>query len=181
MKTYFIIAIQIIVSLECLSQVNETKPHFVGEKYGGGVIFYLDPTGMHGLIAKRYDEKFTACWGNNGDFGASFMNEGARNTEIIAAFMKTRQWKNCEMPAACICDTSTYAGFTDWYLPSINELKQVYDNQQLIGNFSAWDYCSSTESSKKDCWNIHFKPHKRIIYHYKKSYSRYYIRCIRKF
>jgi Protein of unknown function (DUF1566) len=180
MKTPLILAIIMILHFYSFSQVSETKPHYIGEQFEGGVIFYLDGSGQHGLIARCFDEVRTACWGPSGETGASFMNEGARNTKIIAAFIKNHVYSDCPRPAACMCDTSTYGGFHDWYLPSINELKQVYDNQQVIGNFLASDYCSSTESNSKDCWNIHFKPNKIIIFHYKK-YGEYFVRCIRKF
>ncbi len=180
MKAFLIVGFIIIILQNCFSQVNEAKPHFIGERFGGGVVFFIDGSGKHGLIARRWDERLATCWGNHGETDASFMNEGDKNTKIVVSYMKTKTWLQCEMPAACMCDSSTHGGFHDWYLPSINELKMIYDNQQVIGNFSAWDYCSSTETDAKDCWNIHFKPNKRIIFHYKK-YGEYFVRCIRKF
>jgi len=181
MKSSLILAVFAIVHLNCFSQVSETKPHYIGEKFGGGVIFYIDGSGQHGLIARRSDEPIAACWGNSSNIDASFMNEGDRNTKIIVDFMKSKDYHACEMPAACMCDTVTKGGFKDWYLPAINELKLMYDNQQIIGNFSAWDYCSSTECDWDQCWCIHFRPNRKVIFHYKKYFSNFFVRCIRKF
>jgi len=102
--------------------------------------------------------------------------------------MKGKKWWECSLPAACICDTLTLNGFTDWYLPSINELKGMYDNQKLIGNFTVGDYCSSTEKSNIRCWNVHFRPQRKIIFPQRKTIYddskvtiHYFVRCIRRF
>ena len=36
--------------------------HMVGEKWGGGIIFFLDPGGMHGLIAAESDLPEKYIW-----------------------------------------------------------------------------------------------------------------------
>jgi hypothetical protein len=177
--------------------INETvqvKPaaspteDFIGEHYEGGIIFYLDSTGRHGLIAAPVDQPGYAQWGITGLTGANFVDEGASNTKKIVSFMLMKKkpvayWKIT--PAACMCDSSTLGGYSDWYLPSINELKSMYDKQSMIGAFTIGDYCSSTESSNNECWNIHFKPGKKIIFHDEKWRIdwniQYNVRCIRKF
>jgi len=85
------------------------------------------------------------------------------------------------MPAACMCDSLILGEYNEWYLPSINELKEMYDKQKEIGNFNAGDYCSSTESGSEQCWSVHFRPHRKIIYENEKKFRKYFIRCIRKF
>jgi hypothetical protein len=39
--------------------------HYVGELYGGGVVFYVDQTGDHGLICSMIDLSFSQIWSNN--------------------------------------------------------------------------------------------------------------------
>ena len=38
--------------------------------------------------------------------------------------------------AALLCKKSSNKGFTDWFLPSINELKEIHNNQSLIDSIS---------------------------------------------
>lgn len=164
---------------------TDIKPNIIiGQHYGGGIIFYIDPDGLHGLIAAPLDQPGFATWGDEGLSGANFMNDGALNTKKIIAYMKTNHYVYLQLqgpPAACMCDSSTFSGYNDWYLPSINELKYMYDKQSVICSFVAGDYCSSTESNSSQCWNIHFKPAKRIIFHHYKIHDGYNVRCIRKF
>jgi hypothetical protein len=37
-------------------------------------------------------------------------------------------------------------GYSDWYLPSKNELNQLYNNKVAIGGFANSNYWSSTEN-----------------------------------
>ena len=36
---------------------------FIGQNYGGGIIFYIDGTGQHGLIAAPSDQSAGVEWG----------------------------------------------------------------------------------------------------------------------
>jgi hypothetical protein len=182
MKFFFIILLVSIFIENSFSQTDIKQTFVLGQHNGGGIIFYIDPTGQHGLIAAPIDQSDNACWGKEGLMDANFMNDGAFNTKMIVSFMKGKHWMDWQgTPAACLCDTLSLGGFLDWYLPSINELKGMYDKQNLIEDFVAGDYCSSTQSSSGECWNIHFRPHKRIIFHYHKTHVGYNVRCIRKF
>ena len=158
----------------------------LGEYFGGGIIFYLDQTGDHGLIASPVDQADYARWGNIGFINAMLMNEGDTNTKRIVRANKNQNPGNWSLYcAACICDSLNYQGFHDWYLPSINELKEMYNNQKMIGNFVALDYCSSTEKDYKNCWAIHFMPTSTTVFSNvfskRKNYPYFTVRCIRKF
>lgn len=166
-----------------IGQTDIKKPLSIGDHHGGGIIFSIDPSGKHGLIAAPLDLSETTCWGAYGMSNANYMNEGDLNTKAIVTLKKKhlQEYLDCKVPAACMCDTLNFGGVTDWYLPSINELKEIYDKQKVIGNFIAGDYCSSTASSKSNCWNVHFRPHRKIIYEGDRYFNNYYVRCIRKF
>jgi hypothetical protein len=43
-------------------------------------------------------------------------------------------------------------GYSDWYLPSSDELNQLYINRVAIGGFDSSDYWSSTEGSNGGAW-----------------------------
>ena len=182
MKTVTLIFLGIAFAFNTTFGQNDDKQKLsIGDHYGGGIIFSIDPSGKHGLIAAPFDQFDKTCWGSDGITNATYMNEGALNTEKIVSFIKKIQWTNCKQPAACLCDTLSLEGFNDWYLPSINELKDMYDKQKFIGGFVAWDYCSSTESTSGSCWNVHFRPKRKIIYRATKYYKIFAVRCIRKF
>jgi len=181
MRTAFVLALILLVNLNCFSQVAEPKPHYVGEKYGGGIIFFVDPSGLHGLIAAPFDQSNSTCWGNAGDSKAYFLDDGSQNTQRIVTFLKTKKTLNCPAPAACLCDTLTIGNLTDWYLPSLIELGKISENTLLIGGFVNSLYCSSTEDGKSKCWSILFDPVKKKKFAFQKSQKTYSVRCIRKF
>ena len=55
------------------------------------------------------------------------------------------------------CNNLVYAGYSDWYLPSIQELNAMYLNKDKIGGFAIDDaYWSSTEYDASECWGQYF-------------------------
>ncbi len=155
--------------------------HYIGEKFGGGIVFYIDEMGNYGLIAQTTDLSDGEQWGcKKSRVGAGDLLDGERNTKLIVEKCKGAH-------AAGICAFSNVGGFNDWYLPSQHELRLMYEQRVKIGGFAAGDYCSSTEyrssSSYRqdpiDCWVIQFGREGRLIHYHKDSY--YYVRAIRKF
>ena len=64
---------------------------------------------------------------------------GNQNTIDIVA--------QCAEPnrAARLCSDLTEGGYSDWYLPSVDELDKLYINRVAIGGFAVDDYWSSTQ------------------------------------
>lgn len=60
--------------------------------------------------------------------------------------------------AAAFCTNMNYAGYTDWYLPSKEELGFLYRNSQTIGGFvySSY-YWSSDENNSTNAWDLHLQ------------------------
>ncbi len=90
----------------------------IGDIHEGGIIFYLDITGKHGKLCSTKNMEITN-------------NLGRLNWDT----------------AMSKCEEYSKDGYTDWYLPSIEELEQIYDNLYLneYGNFTGTFYWSSTE------------------------------------
>ncbi|NBW59983.1 MAG: DUF1566 domain-containing protein, partial [Crocinitomicaceae bacterium] len=72
-------------------------------------------------------------------------------------------------------------GYSDWYLPSKDELNQVYLNRVAIGGFVTvyYGYWSSTESGSTTAWCQNFL--NGYQYTDDKSYSYGRVRAVRAF
>ena len=117
----------------------------IGQSYQGGKIAYIDGTGLHGLIVANMDQGTSVAWwnGSNTDTYATgtAIGTGMANTiAIIASQLNTGTY------AAKICRDYQNDGYTDWYLPSKDELDQLYINSAAVGGFADNYYWSSTES-----------------------------------
>ena len=126
-------------------QFQTSSPNLViGQNYQGGIIAYLDPSGIHGIIAAPYDQSLSSPWGCQGSniSGAegSGFGEGYQNTIDI-----TMDCNNVYI-AARICSDLVLNGFNDWYLPSWTELNYLFNNRSLIGGFI------TTGQAVGDCW-----------------------------
>ena len=132
---------------------NQNKK-VVGQTYGGGIIFYVDATGEHGLIASIDDgEGVRAQWGcydKETEATELGITTGKENTKKILA--------TCSAPntAARLCSEMVIDGYTDWYLPSKEELNLLYENKEIIGGYQHGYYWSSSEQSPGFAWYQHF-------------------------
>ena len=119
----------------------------IGQSYQGGIIFYIDGTGAHGLICATTNQSTGIRW-YNGSYvttGAttSSVGYGNSNTNTIVSYQGTGSY------AARLCYDLILNGYSDWYLPSRSELSLMYTNLKSagLGGFSSIDYWSSTEYS----------------------------------
>jgi hypothetical protein len=133
----------------CDKDEVEPLPAKIGDTYQGGIVFYIDPTLKHGLIAAPADLGFSIEWWN-GTFvttGATSETNGATNTTIIIKAQGT------SYPYAALkCRNYRGGNFSDWYLPSKNELDQLFQHKVNIGGFSNSIYWSSTEFDLGEVW-----------------------------
>ena len=77
------------------------------------------------------------------------------------------------------CGDLTYGGFTDWYLPSQEELRAMYENKSSIGGFSGTYYWSSTEC-RDGAYYWRFGDDDFYSSNYYSKSHTYRVRCIRK-
>ncbi len=152
----------------------------IGDTYAGGIIFFLDGSGCHGLVAKATDEPGFYQWSStsfNTWAFASGIYGGAQNTKKSIA----KAVANASIcPAASVCDNLTSGGYTDWYLPSKDELDMMYVNLHIqgLGGFATAYYWSSTEFGLDYAWFQIFNDGSQ--YSNVKN-SNYYVRAIRAF
>jgi len=148
--------------------------HFIGEHFGGGIIFYLDGTGEHGLIVTTEDQPM-------GDWGCFLTLIPGTSTELGTGQANTTILVNgcpSTSTAAFICDNLTFNGYSDWYLPSRDELIEIYNHRQVIGNYVPNYYWSSSEYSDAAAWSQEFN---NGSYYGRAKYDVSYVRAIRSF
>jgi hypothetical protein len=149
-------------------------PIEVGSFYQGGVVFYVDGNG-HGLIAATSDQSIGALWGCEGTSMTTQngVGTGLVNTETI--------YVSCSQTdiAARICYDVEINGYTDWYLPSRDELDLVYQNQAAIGGFNNGLYWSSSQATPTTAYYKNFS-NGNTSSNFKSGYY-YRVRAIRSF
>jgi hypothetical protein len=135
---------------------TETISLSIGDSYQGGKVAYIlvsgdpgyDPNTPHGLIAATTDQIGGIQW-----YNGSYINTEATGTAIGTGFSNTNkiiasQGGTPTSYAAGVARAYTGGGYTDWYLPSKDELNKLYLNRVAIGGFisnSNGLYWSSSE------------------------------------
>jgi len=148
---------QMQIDINCLTGNPQ-----IGDYCYGGIVFYVaeGEEGKYGLVAAIEDvgEFEWGCYGENID-GAEgiFVGSGFQNTIDIAS-------QGCSTESGGITAAQAtldfeYEAYTDWYLPSIDELLVLY--QETIGfivfdNFLNEMYFSSTENQTEYAKFVHF-------------------------
>ena len=152
-----------------------SSAHYVGEAYGGGIVFFVWDNGAHGLIValneigNKGPRDFTSTtgmiWGPVVTCGAfrSGYGGGEGNTNVMISKISNtgQQWFvyaqsvfNMYSAMAAQQYNSVYG---DWYLPSAEELKLIRANQSFLtgsGYNNTHVYWSSTETNDSYAYGL---------------------------
>ncbi len=125
---------------------NGSFTHWIGELYGGGIICHLwkDAQGIeHGLIASLVDLGYDS---NTPPFGTKWYEDdqidfvysqmmgfvsSETDGQIASVFLSNQSYLNSDNPATR-CENYSNQGFSDWYLPSFEELVQIWNNHFVL-------------------------------------------------
>ena len=157
----------------------------LGASYQGGLIgYFLQPADAgydvntpHGLIVSTVDINTNVKWSNtysNTGATSSAIGAGQANSSDIVTNQGTGTY------AARLCTTYGGGGYSDWYLPSLNELNQLYLNRSLLG-ISTFNYWSSTEFNIDYAWVEYFSNGVQTHSVGDKTGDTYRIRAVRSF
>jgi Protein of unknown function (DUF1566) len=173
--------------------VGKSGQHYIGELYGGGVVFWVDKTGQHGLIVSMTDINAALKWSNITEtlIGLTAQSEwdGLSNSNAIIG----QSGHTSSAAQMCLDYTNDDYGtgvYSDWYLPSIGELNDLWKNLKAVqktldsdGNPSTTVitpdyYWSSSEWDATRAFSIPF--YLGFRYHQSKT-NPSHVRCVRAF
>jgi len=150
-----------LVHLDAIRFKNET-PLEVGMYYQGGIIAYLDNTKQNGLIAATSDQSAGTEW-----YNGSYIATGATGTAMYLGNFNTYKIVDAQgngAYAAKLCDDLVLNVYDDWFLPSKDELNELYKNRNLIGGFSNnANYWSSSQPDSFAAWFQNFATGKQDL------------------
>jgi hypothetical protein len=134
------------------SDMTFTTAYSIGENANGGLVFYIDNSGKHGLVCAPSEQGTVeewGCWGTE-ITGADGTVVGTGNQNTIDIINGCTS----EGTAAKICYDLILNGYSDWFLPSKDELGLMYTNLKVngFGDFTGQFYWSSTEGPDNDAW-----------------------------
>ena len=187
MKKIALVFITTILLFGCTPEnaVVDDSTSAIGTKdFQGGVLGYVlvqgdpgyDENVQHGLIAAPSDQSGGVQW-YNGSFNstgatAKVLGTGNSNTNSIVSAQGSGSY------AARLCSDLVINEYSDWHLPSRDELIKLYRNRIAIGGFSNGIYWSSSEYDSGKAWYLNFLDGH---YYVTSKLNPYHIRAVRAF
>jgi len=150
--------------LDSVLNAPSTPLYQIGDMLEGGIVFYVDATCEHGLVAAQEDLEATYEWGCYGEYvdgaDSQWIGSGLQNTMDI-----TNQGcatEDAGITAAQAALDAELNGYSDWYLPSVGELQIMYlsiANGSYLGNIGGFEnnwFRSSSEYTNNEAWVVGF-------------------------
>ncbi|HOY30347.1 MAG TPA: DUF1566 domain-containing protein [Bacteroidales bacterium] len=152
-----------------ISTTGSVTSYSAGDLAQGGLVFWVDETGQHGLIVSLVDISTLYVWSNvtNSAVGTTNDWDGATNTTAITG----QSGHTVSSAKLCADYTNTDYGtgiYSDWYLPGVAELNHIWNNfyevQKALttdGNpstipFVRGHYWTSSEGDASSAWVFDF-------------------------
>ena len=122
----------------------------------GGIVFYDKGSysdGWRYLELSTDDLSTGTVWGEYGTEvtgTGTGIGSGKSNTEKIVAALGTGDY------AAKLCYDLNSGGHQDWFLPSMDELHELYNQSGTVGQILSGEYWTSTERDSNTAWVFTF-------------------------
>ena len=153
-----------------VSLSSTSATYSIGDVVNGGVVFWIDSTGQHGLVVAFSDVAINLDWGCNVTDLSNVSNVTSEppiglGAEIGDGFNNTNDiLQDCPTASAALAARSLGA---QWFLPSAKELSQMYINKTTLEGVSgftafSFEYWSSTEYNNDFAFRFLFFGNSRI-------------------
>ncbi|MFO7933180.1 MAG: DUF1566 domain-containing protein [Bacteroidales bacterium] len=154
----------------------------VGDFAQGGIVFWVDESDQHGLVCAKEDQDdgsgirwYAGTYGNTHAYGNGPFSGEMNTAIIIAAYLAIGDDEDIYAARLCADMKITKGGKTygDWYLPSKEELRLMYENKSTIDNtalenggstFASTIYWSSTQDGFGGAWGQSFNNGAQVSY-----------------
>lgn len=181
-----------LLSVPYALHAKNVKTYKVGDYAFGGIVFWVDESGQHGLVCVKTDMSYPAKW-NAGSYTYTMAwGNGILSGEMNTALIVSNQGRGDGTSyAALTCSSFNYVengnSYGGWFLPSRLELNEMFSKKSTIdatalanggAAFTNDVYWSSTESSNDKAWTVNMGS--GGISESSKAYS-HKVRAIKKF
>ncbi len=144
----------------------------------GGIVFYDKGSYSDGwrYLEAAPSDQGDVGWGEYGTTvggTSTAIGSGKSNTEKIVNKLGSGNY------AARLCYDFELGGYDDWFLPSKDELNELYKQKDTVGGFASYSYWSSSEFSSSDAWGQYFSDGSQ--YGSGGKYGGGYVRAVRAF
>jgi len=112
-----------------------------GLSYGGGYIYYIDPTNGDLFVAADYSNIGTKSWGDHFDLtNGEFIGDGAANTQQIVDgnlndntnVMNGFEFGSDDYAFKIVYDLE-YENYDDWFIPSSKSAEKIFNTLHING------------------------------------------------
>ena len=192
---------KLLLILLCFPMISSSQT--IGDFHQGGVVFYVDSSGG-GLIVDIQDlpnpnpigntslDSVLSRWGNYATHvpgtSSPVIGSGYANTQNFINLYNSGNF------AVHQCVNSNNQGYSDWYLPSKNELEEIFLHGELIDSISLingghlfddlaplYPYWSSTESSSTTDFRYSYAVYSNGLSLLRGKILEYKVRAVRAF
>ena len=155
-----------VVNKQIISVTTDTfsvEPYEIGDTGPGGGFIFLTPS-TSGNVAGEYFEtapvsvEVQITWATGAN-QTTVISAGADGTAIGTGEQNTadivaQSGNVAATSAAKYCSDLVSGGYSDWFLPSKNELNEIYENLYIveIGGFAPGTYWNSSEYNATTSW-----------------------------